>query len=151
MLYAAIQGAYPHIPLIANGYWDDVPIEVYDYHVYQTSGWFFDNQHTFDNYDRNVKIFNSEYAVTTGAERGNLDAALGEATWMTGLERNSDVVILASYAPLFVNDNDQTWNPDAIVFNSSFSYGTPSYHTQVSEHHRYRHLRSQPGHHLTSY
>ena len=50
---------------------------------------------------------------------------------MPGLERNGDVVVMASYAPLFVNNNDRRANPDAIVFNSSVWYGTPSYWNQV--------------------
>lgn len=69
-----------------------------------------------------------EYAVTSGCGQGNLAAAVGEAAFMTGLERNSDVVKMGSYAPLFVNTNNRAWNPDAICFNSSSCYGTPSYH-----------------------
>ena len=57
-------------------------------------------------------------------------AALGEAAYMTGLERNGDVVAMASYAPLFVNVNDRKWNPDAIVYDNYRSYGTPSYYVQ---------------------
>ena len=71
-----------------------------------------------------------EYAVTQGAGKGNLLAALGEAAFITGMERNADVVTMASYAPLLVNDNDRKWNPDAIVFNSAQAYGTPSYWVQ---------------------
>jgi len=89
--------------------------------------------HTYNNTHHNTKakVFNSEYAVTSDAGHGNLIAAIGEAAWMTGLERNGDVVSTASYAPLFVNDNDRHWNPDAIVFNSYQTYGTPSYWNQV--------------------
>jgi len=56
---------------------------------------------------------------------------VGEAAWMTGLERNSDMVVAASYAPLFVNDHDHKWDPNAIVFNSAQSYGSPSYYNQL--------------------
>ncbi|KAB8114092.1 hypothetical protein EE612_053322, partial [Oryza sativa] len=74
----------------------------------------------------------SEYAVwRSDAGRGSLLASLAEAAFLTGLEKNSDVVQMASYAPLFVNNNDQTWNPDAIVFNSWQQYGTPSYWMQT--------------------
>jgi len=63
---------------------------------------------------------------------GNLGAAVAEAAWMTGLERNGDVVTTASYAPLFTNDNhERAWTPDAIVFNSYTHYGTPSYWNQL--------------------
>jgi len=68
--------------------------------------------------------------VTQGCGLGNVNAAIAEAAYMTGLERNSDVIILASYAPLFVNNNDRRWNPGAIVFDSSRAYGTPSFWVQ---------------------
>jgi len=88
----------------------------------------------FDKYERNgAKIFVSEYAVTRDAGQGNLRAAVAEAAFMTGLIRNSDVVTLASYAPLFVNVNvnDRFWNSDEIFYNSSVSAGTPSYYVQM--------------------
>jgi alpha-L-arabinofuranosidase len=85
----------------------------------------------YDHYDRKgPKIFVGEYAVTQKAGLGNLRAAIGEAAFMTGLERNSDVVTLASYAPLFVNLNHRAWNPDLINFDSSRWYGIPSYYVQ---------------------
>jgi len=56
-------------------------------------------------------------------------AALGEAAFMVGMERNADIVRMASYAPTFVNTNDRRWMPDMIVFNNNMAYGTPSYHT----------------------
>jgi alpha-L-arabinofuranosidase len=71
-----------------------------------------------------------EYAVTQHCGLGNLRAAIGEAAFMIGMERNSDVVVMASYAPLFVNAAWRQWNPDAIVFDSSRVCGTPSYHVQ---------------------
>jgi alpha-N-arabinofuranosidase len=88
---------------------------------------------TFDRTSRSgPKAFVSEYAVwRSDAGRGSLLASLAEAAFLTGLENNSDIVQMASYAPLFVNDNDQTWNPDAIVFNSWQHYGTPSYWMQT--------------------
>jgi alpha-L-arabinofuranosidase len=85
----------------------------------------------FDKYDRNgPKIFVGEYAVTRNCGLGNLRGAIGEAAFMTGLERNSDVVTMASYAPLLVNLNHRAWNPDLINFNSSSWYGLPSYYVQ---------------------
>ena len=59
-----------------------------------------------------------------------MNAALGEAVYMMGMENNSDVVELASYAPIFVNENDARWRPDMIRFNSSRVMGTPSYYVQ---------------------
>ncbi|XP_021900939.1 LOW QUALITY PROTEIN: alpha-L-arabinofuranosidase 1-like [Carica papaya] len=74
--------------------------------------------------------FISEYAVTDGAGNGTLLSAVAEAGFLIGVEKNSDIVEMASYAPLFVNVNDRMWTPDAIVFDSSRMYGTPSYWMQ---------------------
>src|SRR5205085_8633071 len=85
----------------------------------------------YDSYERSgPRVYVGEYAVTQGCGRGNLRAAVAEAAFMTGLERNSDIVTMASYAPLFVNVHDRHWNPDAIVFDAARSYGTPSYYVQ---------------------
>uniref|UniRef100_A0A0A9B5A4 Alpha-L-arabinofuranosidase C-terminal domain-containing protein n=1 Tax=Arundo donax TaxID=35708 RepID=A0A0A9B5A4_ARUDO len=83
----------------------------------------------FDNTPRGApKAIVSEYAVTgNDAGKGTLVAALAEAAFLIGLERNSDVIEMASCSPLFVNDNDRRWNPDAIVFNSWQHYGCPNY------------------------
>ncbi|KAK2995174.1 hypothetical protein RJ640_005764, partial [Escallonia rubra] len=78
-----------------------------------------------------LQAFVSEYAVhgdNSGA--GKLLGALAEASFLIGLEKNSDVVEMASYAPLFLNINDRKWEADAIVFNSSQAFGTPSYWMQ---------------------
>jgi alpha-N-arabinofuranosidase len=71
----------------------------------------------------------SEYAVQSGAV-WTLGAAIAEAAAMTGFERNSDIVSMASYAPLFVNDANRDWVPDLIVLNAGAVYGTPSYYVQ---------------------
>src|SRR5208283_1563159 len=93
--------------------------------------WFMRNATHFDKYDRQrPKIFVGEYAVTRGCGRGNLRGAIGEAAFMTGLERNSDHVVMASYAPLLVNLNHRAWNPDLINFDSAKWYGLPSYYVQ---------------------
>jgi alpha-L-arabinofuranosidase len=85
----------------------------------------------FDKYDRNEpKVFVGEYAVTRNCGLGNLRGAIGEAAFMTGLERNSDHVVMASYAPLLVNLNHRAWNPDLINFDSEKWYGLPSYYVQ---------------------
>ena len=68
--------------------------------------------------------------MTQGCGQGNLRGAVGEAAFMTGMERNSDVVVMSSYAPLFVNVNHRGWNPDLIDFDSSRVYGIPSYYVQ---------------------
>lgn len=138
LFYTAINTKYPDIQLISNcepkSFKEGAKTQVWDFHIYTSPDKLAAGANTFDgSYYRNegAKIFNSEYAVTTGAGKGNLIAAIAEAAWMTGLERNSDLVTTASYAPLFVNQADYTWSPDAIVFNSQAVYGTPSYWNQV--------------------
>ncbi|XP_006398960.2 alpha-L-arabinofuranosidase 2 [Eutrema salsugineum] len=134
--YKAIKNSYPDIKIISNCDGSsqplDHPADYYEYHIYPLAMELFSMSHKFDSASRNgPKAFVSEYAVNkTDANNGNLLAALGEAGFLLGLEKNSDVVGMASYAPLFVNTNDRRWIPDAIVFNSSHLYGTPSYWVQ---------------------
>lgn len=134
--YYAIKLAYPDIQIISNCDASskplDHPADLYDYHIYTSASNIFSMVHKFDNAPRSgPKAFVSEYAVTgTDAGHGSLLAAIGEAGFLIGLETNSDVVEMASYAPLFVNVNDRRWNPDAIVFDSWQQYGTPSYWVQ---------------------
>ncbi|XP_061966060.1 alpha-L-arabinofuranosidase 1-like [Populus nigra] len=134
--YDAIKSAYPDIKIISNcdgsSHSLDHPADYYDFHIYTSASHLFSMTHQFDHTSRSgPKAFVSEYAVTgKDAGTGSLLAALAEAGFLIGLEKNSDIVEMASYAPLFVNDNDRRWNPDAIVFNSSMHYGTPSYWVQ---------------------
>ncbi|THU70377.1 hypothetical protein C4D60_Mb08t24340 [Musa balbisiana] len=135
--YYAIKAAYPDIKIISNCDGSsrplDHPADLYDFHVYTSARNLFSMTNHFDRTSRDgPKAFVSEYAVTgSDAGTGSLLASLGEAAFLIGLERNSDVVEMASYAPLFVNTNDRRWNPDAIVFNSWQQYGTPSYWMQL--------------------
>lgn len=107
-----------------------------DEHYYRNPNWFLQNAARYDNYDRNgPKIFGGEYAAhvdwdTPGVRRNNWKAALAEAAFMTGLERNADVVQMASYAPLFAHVDGWQWSPDLIWVNNLYSYGTPDYHVQ---------------------
>ncbi|XP_050369279.1 alpha-L-arabinofuranosidase 1-like isoform X1 [Argentina anserina] len=134
--YSAIKRSYPDIQIISNCDGSsrplDHPADLYDFHVYTSASNMFSMAHQFDRAPRKgPKAFVSEYAVTgKDAGAGSLLAALAEAGFLIGLEKNSDVVEMASYAPLFVNANNKRWNPDAIVFNSSQLYGTPSYWVQ---------------------
>ncbi|KAL9331410.1 hypothetical protein ACSQ67_001020 [Phaseolus vulgaris] len=135
--YHAIRSAYPDIQIISNCDGSsrplDHPADMYDYHVYTNANDMFSRANAFDRTSRNgPKAFVSEYAVTgKDAGTGSLLAALAEAGFLIGLEKNSDVIEMVSYAPLFVNANDRRWNPDAIVFNSFQAYGTPSYWVQL--------------------
>lgn len=136
----AIKAKYPEIQLIGNvaAWGTDNPIwpfsqqvDFLDEHYYRNPQWFINQYHKYDSYDRNgPKIYVGEYAVTSECGKGNLNAALGEAVYMAGMEINSDIVSMNSYAPIFVNDNDRTWNPDMIVLNASSVYTTPSYYVQ---------------------
>ena len=141
MFYRAIKAKYPDIVCIGNvqswgtddpSWRSDYPVDALDEHYYRSPEWFVNNYEKYDTYDRNgPKIYPGEYAVTSGyGTTGNLAAALGEAVYMQGMERNSDIVTMASYAPIFVNVNDQKWMPDMIRFDATYSYGTPSYYVQ---------------------
>lgn len=135
LFYDAIKKAYPQMKIIACDWWNGKPtsrpIEILDEHYYNTPQFFFRNATKYDTYDRKgYKVYVGEYAVTIGSGAGNLIGALGEAAFMTGMERNSDVVIMSSYAPLFTHVSGKRWNPDMINFDSARSYGTPSFYVQ---------------------
>ena len=130
----AIKAKYPQVKLVAD-VWNGMPgnrkLEIVDEHYYSNPEFFIANAGKYDSYDRSAfKVFVGEYAVTQGTGEGSLRGAVGEAAFMTGLERNADVVRMASYAPLFVNANHRHWNPDLIVFDSSRAFGIPSYYVQ---------------------
>jgi alpha-L-arabinofuranosidase len=120
--------------LIANNWFAPVtsrPVEIFDDHIYTSPKELIARQNQYDNFDRSgPKRYVGEYAVTSDCGHGNLRAALAEAVYMNGLERNSDIVVMASYAPLLENTRYKAWNPNAIIFNSSQVYGTPSYWVQ---------------------
>lgn len=108
------------------------PVELIDEHYYRNPAWFAENFRKYDSYTRKgPKVYCGEYAVTQGfGKMGNLNAALGEAVFMMGMENNSDIVHMASYAPIFVNENDVHWQPDMIRFNGTQVMCTPSYYVQ---------------------
>jgi alpha-N-arabinofuranosidase len=110
--------------------------DIIDEHSYAKPVWFFANSHRYDNYDRTgPKVFMGEYAaqsvgVVSTKNVNNLECALAEAAYMTGLERNADVVRMASYAPLFANTEAWQWTPNLIWVNSEKVYATPNYYVQ---------------------
>ena len=139
--YKAIRAKYPEMKIIGNvvAWGDDnpkwnskLPVDLLDEHYYRSPDWVAAAFHKYDIYDRQApKVYVGEYAVTNGyGKLGNMNAALGEAVYMMGMENNGDVVELASYAPIFVNENDARWRPDMIRFSSSRVMGTPSYYVQ---------------------
>ena len=135
LFYSAIKSNYPSMHLIVPN-WGGIPtatpVEYEDQHYYESPATFISYATMYDHYSRSgPKVFVGEYAVTSGyGTYGNLSAALGEASFMTGIERNSDIVRMASYAPLFGNVNGLQWHPDLIYYNDSQVFGTPSYYVQ---------------------
>jgi hypothetical protein len=131
LFHDAIRARYPKMTIIADQPTRQRPCDIVDEHYYSNPEFFMQQADRYDKYDRNgPKIYVGEYAVTLGCGQGNLRGAIGEAAFMTGLERNSDIVVMASYAPLFANINYKRWNPDLICFDSSRVYGLPSYYVQ---------------------
>lgn len=107
-----------------------------DEHYYKPPAWFRENAGRYDDYDRKgPKIFAGEYAAQSVAtvspeNKNNWECALSEAAFMTGLERNADVVYMTSYAPLMAHADGWQWTPDLIWFNNLKSYGTANYYVQ---------------------
>lgn len=114
----------------------EIGAEIIDEHYYRSPEWFRENATRYDSYDRNgPKIFAGEYAAQSVAiaspdNKNNWETALSEAAFMTGLERNAEVVQLTSYAPLMAHAEGWQWAPDMIWFNNIESYGTPNYYVQ---------------------
>ncbi len=131
--YRAIKQRYPDLQIIATAPVKSVTPDVLDEHFYMSAQESFSQAHHYDAASRSgPKIFVGEWATREGDPTPNLEAALADAAWLTGLERNSDLIIMASYAPLFVNVNPggMQWATDLIGYNALTSYGSPSYWTQ---------------------
>ncbi len=132
--YKAIKGRYSNLKIIATAPIKSMTPDVLDEHFYMSAEKSFSMANYYDDRDRNgPKIFVGEWATREGDPTPNLQAALGDAAWLTGLERNSDLVVMESYAPLFVNVNagGMQWPSDLIGYNALSSYGSPSYWVQV--------------------
>ena len=148
----AIKAKYPDLQLIATAPVKSVKPDVIDEHYYVRATQNFHDAGHYDTPDRNApvtqrwdgghydkvdrngpKIFVGEWATREGSPTPNMGAALGDAAWMTGLERNSDLVVMAAYAPLLVNVNPggMQWETDLIGYDTLNSYGSPAYYAQV--------------------
>jgi alpha-N-arabinofuranosidase len=147
---AAIKAKYPQMLLVAAAgpspdgrefdyawkRFTELGADLLDEHYYRKPEWFFANTHRYDQYDRSKpKVFAGEFAAQSVAiaspdNRNDWRCALSEAAFMTGLERNGDVVQMASYAPLFAHVDAWQWTPNLIWFDNLRSYGTPSYYVQ---------------------
>ena len=146
----AIKARYPEIRLVnsvgpdpsgdkfdfLNDTLRQLHADILDEHYYRNPEWFLQNAGRYDRYDRHgPAIFAGEYAaqsdhVVSATNRNNWQCAMAEAAFMTGLERNADVVQMASYAPLFAHVDGWQWTPDLIWFDNLRSYGTPDYYVQ---------------------
>lgn len=137
----AIEAKYPGVSVISNSGPDsagttfdtawqlnrDAGVAMVDEHYYKSPQWFLENNDRYDTYDRSgPKVFLGEYA-SRGNTFGN---GLAEAAFMTGLERNADVVKLASYAPLLANEDYVQWQPNLIWFNNHAAWGSANYEVQ---------------------
>lgn len=110
--------------------------DILDEHYYHNPEWFLQNARRYDAYPRTgPRIFAGEYAAQSVAtaspdNKNNWRCAISEAAFMTGLERNTDLVHMASYAPLFAHTEGWQWSPNLIWFDNLRSYGTPNYYVQ---------------------
>ena len=132
MFYDAIKAAFPSLPVVATTPVTSRPMDMLDEHFYNNDPQYFaSNAHLFDTASRSgPKVIVGEYATTQGQPTGTLAGAIGEAAFLTGLERNADLVVGASYAPLLVNVNAPSWPTNLIGYNALKSYGSPSYWMQ---------------------
>ncbi|MFT3738796.1 MAG: alpha-L-arabinofuranosidase C-terminal domain-containing protein [Breznakibacter sp.] len=106
-------------------------VPMVDEHYYNPPGWFIHNQDFYDRYDRSKpKVYLGEYAAHVPGRHNNIETALAEALHLTTLERNGDVVSMASYAPLLAKEGHTQWNPDLIYFNNSEVKPTVGYYVQ---------------------
>jgi alpha-L-arabinofuranosidase len=133
MFATAIKAADPQLKIVATTPVTNGPApDVIDEHYYNDDpSYFASNAHLFDTVSRSgPKVIVGEYATTQGTPTGTLADALGESAFLTGLERNADLVIGASYAPLLVNVNAPSWPTNLIGYDALHSYGSPSYWAQ---------------------
>jgi len=146
----AIKGKYPNIKIVSGSgpapegdFFEygmqelkKLNAQIVDEHYYSSPKWFRENATRYDKYDRKgPKIFAGEYAaqsvgITSPDNKNNWECAFSEAAFMTGLERNADVVTLTSYAPLMAHVEAWQWTPDMIWFNNLEVYGTANYYVQ---------------------
>ena len=141
----AIRGKYPDIQIVgtsgpsASGKrfdygWEQMrrlKVDLVDEHYYMAPEWFLANADRYDKYPRKgPKVFAGEYAAHGKERHNDFEAALSEAAFMTGLERNADVVSMATYAPLFAHVDGWQWRPDLIWFDNLKSFRSPNWYVQ---------------------
>jgi alpha-N-arabinofuranosidase len=145
MIYDAVKAKHPDITVVGtvgpfadgedftNGWKiaDELHVPVVDEHYYRPPQWFLDNRNRYDSYDRaKTHVYLGEYAAHDIGHRPSLRSALAEAAYMTSLERNGDVVRMASYAPLLARRGHTQWNPVLVYFTGTTIAPTVSYYVQ---------------------
>ncbi len=145
MIYDAVKAKHPEITVIgtAGPFWrgedfekgwqivNELQVPMVDEHYYETPEWFFNHLNRYDSYDRNkAKVYVGEYAAHDNGRVNTWRSALAEAAYMTQLERNGDIVSLASYAPLLAKQGHTQWRPDMIYFDNTRILLSANYHVQ---------------------
>ena len=146
MIYDAVKERYPDIIVIGTSgpdvkgndyeegwkYATELKVPIVDEHCYRPTGWFIYNQDFYDRYDRlKSKVYLGEWAARSqGKSQTSLESALAESLHLINLERNGDIVCMASYAPLLAKEGHIHWNPDLIYFDNSEVHPTASYYAQ---------------------
>jgi alpha-L-arabinofuranosidase len=145
MIYNALKEKHPEITVIGTvgpffegtDYvegWklaDKLEIPIVDEHYYNPPGWYIHNQDFYDKYDRSKsKVYLGEYAAHLPGRPNNIESALTEALHLCNVERNGDIVVMTSYAPLLAREGNTQWNPDLIYFNNTEVKPTVGYWVQ---------------------
>lgn len=140
-----IRAKYPEIQVIGSSgpqaegedfdyLWPEmkrINVDLVDEHYYRSPEWFLNGAKRYDSYDRNgPKVFAGEYACHPNNRENSFLTALAEAAFMTGFERNADVVHICTYAPLFAHIDAWQWRPDLIWFDNLSLVKTPNYYVQ---------------------
>lgn len=145
MIADAVKAAHPEITIVGTAgpfnegsdyergwaFATEQQIPMIDEHYYVSPGWLIHNNDFYDNYDRSKpKVYLGEYAAHLPGRPNNIETALAEAIYLTGVERNGDVVSMSSYAPLLAKEKHTQWNPDLIYFTNTEVKPTPGYYVQ---------------------
>lgn len=132
-LFTAIKAKYPNIEIIASTAVTTTRPDILDLHQYMNPAQALTSAHRYDKYKRtDPKVFIGEYATRVGTPTTNHQAGLCDAAYLTGLERNADIIWMCCYAPIFVNVNPgaMQWRSDLMGYDALTSYGSPSYQVQ---------------------
>ncbi len=135
LFHDSIKARWPQVTLISNhglaGIPADLRTDMIDPHWYVTPDYFLRNTDLFDKEERGrYEVYVGEYACNGGVGSGNMEAALSEAAWIGGMERNGDLVTMASYAPLLENSNRRNWSVNLIWLDTDQVFGRSSYYVQ---------------------